>query len=117
MIPESRMLSFLLGSRDTPDRFKALLYRLQDCLGAVDVDYDIHKLINQICNLQLKLVSSKPKLIDRYMGSIMVAAYFIGNEKLFKHALSLVVNSFDETIFCKIGEHISLRMLTVWEQE
>ena len=117
MIPESRMPSFLLGSRDTPDRFHALLYRLQDCLGAVDVDYDIHKLINQMCDFQLKLIPSKLKLIDRYMGLIMVAAYVIGNQELFRHALSLVVNSFDETIFYKIGEHVSLRMLTVWEQE
>ena len=68
-----------------------------------------------MCDLQLKLIPSKSKLIDRYMGLIMVAAYFIDNQELFRHALSLIVNSFDETIFCKIGEHISLRMLTVWE--
>lgn len=117
IVPKASVTSFLLGYGCNLDHFMDLLQHLQDCFKMQNNDPDIRELIVQTCQNHLTRAYQDDRKKDLFLGPIAVAAIFIVDQSLFRHAVRSVTDSFDKSTFLILGEHICLQTLVVPENE
>ena len=117
IVPKASVTSFLLGYGYHLDHFTDLLQRLQVCFKMRNNDPDIRELIVQTCQNHLTQVYGDHRTKDLFLGPIALAAIFIVDQKLFRHAVRSFTDSFDKSTYSALGEHICLQTPGVPENE
>ena len=94
---------FLLGQRHGVVEYKDFLRRLQTRFQMPNHDISIREMIIQTCGLHLTHKYQDSMVKDLFLGATAAAAAVIADQELFKDAVCLVTNGFDEQTFSQLG--------------
>ena len=73
-------------------------------------DREVRELISQTCQMQFTEVYPNLDTRDLFLGPVAVAAVSIADHDLFKKAVQLITNGFDEDTFSALGRLVSFQV-------